>query len=125
MSITWLPLSHRKNITAPKIVMEEYTGQLYGGYYDVVKKLIVAVFNPDWGEQELVSILAHEYRHHVQNELGMYKQLNSFIRTDLEYEKQIKWYFNTFDWEMDALVYQNKYAKSETSDWWLRKLVKQ
>lgn len=121
MSFNWLPLSHRKNISTPKLIVEEYTGQLYGGYY--CNNKIIAVFNPDWGEKDFISTLAHEFRHHIQVQLGMYKGFGSYIRTDLEYEKQINWYFNTFPWEMDALEYQNKFAKCDVSDWWLRKLV--
>ena len=122
MSLTWLPLSHRKGITLPKIIFEEWAGQNYGGYYD---GRIVVVANPEW-EEEIPSILAHEYRHHLQVELNTYSlSVNpSYIRTDLEYEKQITWYFRTFTHEYDALLYQDKYARSETSHWWLKHLVK-
>lgn len=125
MSVTWLPLSHRKGIETPRVILEEYSNQNYGGYYLVGTKDIVVVANPDWID-DIPTTIAHEYRHYTQYVQGTYSLIKkpSYIRTDLEYEEQIAWYFRTFDHEYDALLYQDKYARSETSHWWLKHLVK-
>lgn len=120
----WLPLSDRKNITVPTVYVEEFDNQPYGGYYqfDLKHPYIVVVDNPDY---KIDSVLAHEFRHHIQAELGQHRNLmGSHLRWDLSYEEMIRVYFRTHPSEMDALLYEHKLAKSELNDWWLNHLVK-
>lgn len=116
MSITWLPISHRKNISQPNIRFEEPNGQSYGGYCDNLG--IVIVYNNDLKHE--ASIIAHEYRHWIQNELGMFRTVPIIVpNMSMKYDTMIRWYFNTSQREYDALRYQNKHAKSETSEYWM------
>ena len=122
MSITWLPLSSRKGISQVKIVYEEWKNQKYAGYYAVNSNRLVVVEHPEY-EEDIPNIIAHEFRHHIQVELRMFPTIGSYIRDDLEYAEQIKWYFNHFPSEMDALLWSNKVAPCENSIWWQKHLV--
>ena len=120
----WLPLSDRKNISIPNVYIEEYSEQPYGGYYqgDSTHPYIVVVDGPD---TRIESVLAHEFRHHIQAELNQcYSPHGSSFRTDLPYEDSIRLFFRTQQFEMDALLYEHRYAKTELNDWWLNHLVK-
>jgi len=116
----WLPISDRKNIDSVRVQVEPANGQNYGGWYCYVSKLISVV---DTGcEKDLASVLAHEYRHHIQWQLRSVPLVpvpprNSTFET---YELDIKWYFSNSPSEYDALLYQNKVAKSELSEYWLK-----
>jgi len=50
-----------------------------------------------------------------------------FVRCNfsLTYEDMIVDYFNRSPAEMDALLFEHKYAKSEINDWWLNHLINQ
>lgn len=123
--LTWIPLSQRKNISSIDVIIEPFDNQVYGGYYRPGSRKLVVVEKPPWAwDDDFAATIAHEYRHHIQYELSLFKRISSKIRTDLSYEKQIAWYFNTFPWEMDALLFEYKHAKSNTNDWWLNHLVK-
>ena len=118
--MNWLPQSHLKNISITKIIYEYPVGQLYGGYCDFSNRKIVVVYSDDILHE--ASTLAHEFRHWVQYEHNLGKFSGIRPRSDISYEEMIKWYFLSDKMELNALLYQNKYAKSDTSDWWLRKL---
>lgn len=121
MSITWLPLSHRKNISSVKIVYEEDNDQPYGGHYTPQTATIVVVVR-NYG-MKLESIIAHEFRHHTQRELrNVPWQLVQFDPT-VDYNNAIRKYFRSSWSELDALVYENKYAKCDYNEWWLKELV--
>jgi hypothetical protein len=124
MELNFLPLSHRKGISMPKVVFEPFNNQGYGGYY--LPNIVVVVEPPPWAfEDKTDAVLAHEFRHHTQYVTGscpsVYK--GSSLDFSLDYEQMVTKYFKTYPHEMDALLYEVKYAKSEISDWWLRKLV--
>lgn len=124
--INWLPLSDRKNMPSVRIEIEENYGQLYGGYYCPNTATIVAVhYAHDPLEKELATSLAHEYRHHIQHVIKNVPTVVLRVPTNIanNYEPSIRWYFRNSISELDALFYQNKYAKCDMSDWWLRKLV--
>ena len=120
--LSWIPLSHRKNITLPKVVFEENIDQPYGGYYIPGSNTLVAVQRDD---ERTESTLAHEFRHHIQYELNLYPNTFVACNFELSYENMIVEYFNSSKAEMDALLFEFKYAKSDINDWWLNHLLKQ
>lgn len=128
--LNWLPLSDRKNIDLPKVYWEEYSGQNYAGYYtasNVVKdNYIVVVYCHEWVSDYRYSLedtLAHEFRHHIQKTLGLFKRLNSTVSTNPNYEEGIKEFFTTYPFEMDALEYSLRLNKADMQDYWYRKLL--
>lgn len=122
MSINWLPLSHRKNISQVKISYERNIGQNYGGYYTPKYNKIVVV--EQLCDKEVSSIIAHEFRHHTQWELKIVPFIIVPINSEnLSYSKAIRKYFRSSISELDALIYQHKYAKTDCCDWWLKELV--
>ncbi len=125
MSIAWLPLSHRKAISTPKVVFEPYKDQNYSGMYMYVTQQILVVEDPRLTIQEVASVIAHEFKHHLQHVNGEYNfhETTSYIRTDLDYETHINWYFNTFKHEREALLYEYKYTRTDYNHWWLKHLV--
>jgi len=116
--ITWLPLSDRKNISQVDVQFEPMCGQNYSGYY-LLGKIVVVEHQC---EKRIAAILAHEYRHHTQRELRNVPIVNLApkISTYESYEEDIKWYFKSSISEFDALLYENKVAKSELSEYWLK-----
>lgn len=120
MSITWLPLSHRKNISQVKIVYEP-NHRNYSGYYTLGSKTLTIVEQEN--EKDIASVIAHEFRHHVQYETNVVKLKVISFDVHLPYDKAIRKYFRSSLSELDALIYQNKFAPSETSEWWLKELV--
>lgn len=118
----WLPLSERKGIDIPTVSIESNTGQPYGGLYYIEYNHVVAV---DYGNEKLLAAtLAHEFRHACQNQLNQKNcRLGSTIAVGLPYELQINWYFNKYEHEMDALLFEHKHARNEQNDWWLKHLV--
>jgi len=120
--LSWIPLSHRKNITLPKVVVEPDVGQPYGGYYLPGSNTLVAV---QQDKENLSSTFAHEYRHHIQYELNLYQNMAVELKFNLSYENMIVDFFNRSPAEMDALLFEHKYAKSEINDWWLNHLLNQ
>ena len=121
LSINWLPLSDRKNISTPKIHVEEFNNQNYGGYYWPGRATIVVV---DWPNPCLEAVLAHEYRHHIQFELNQLTcAKGSTLDSSGDYRRDIRKYFRTQRHEYDALCYEFKHAKCEQNNWWLNHLV--
>lgn len=122
MSINWLPLSHRKNISQVKVIIEDDIGQPYSGYYAIGTKTLVAVYR-NLGGGSLESTIAHEFRHHVQYETNNISLKVVSFNTNITYEKAIRQYFRSSLSELDALIYEHKYAKSDLNEWWLKELV--
>lgn len=128
--LNWLPLSDRKNIDLPKVYWEEYAGQNYAGYYvasDILKdNYIVVVYCSEWVSNykyHLEDILAHEFRHHIQKTLSLFKTLDSKVSTNPNYEEGIKEFFSSYSHEMDALQYSLSLNKADMQDYWYRKLL--
>lgn len=122
MSVNWLPLSHRKNISQVKVIVEDDVGQSYGGYYTPGSKILVAVYRSHGGGS-LEATIAHEYRHHIQYETNNISLKIVSFNTNTTYEKAIRQYYRSSLSELDALVYEYKYAKSDLNEWWLKELV--
>lgn len=118
--INWLPISDRKNIRTVRFQIEKALGQNYSVWYSFEQNLISLV-EVDC-EKRLASIIAHEYRHHVQREIRNVPIVNirPRVSTYESYEADIKWYFTSSPSEYDALLYENKVAKSDLSEYWLK-----
>lgn len=115
--LNWLPTHMFKGITYPTISFEPDINQSYGGYYTHGTGHIVVVEDED----TLISIIAHEFRHYLQDLNGI------SVATDFQivgtYEESIASYFRNIPTEFDALLFEYKYAKDACNEWWLRKLV--
>jgi len=117
--LTWIPLSLRKNVTLPKVVIEESIGQNYGGYYIRETKCIVAVES-----EAIATTIAHEYKHHLQYTGGTLQEPTDWNKlSDIGYNKAIRSYFRNNRSEMEALIFQEKYAPSIVGRFWLKGLV--
>lgn len=117
--LSWLPLSERKNITLPKVIFEDYCGQGYGGYQ--WENTLVVVLED---EENIPATIAHEYKHYLQytngiifppSRIGLFKKHS--------YNKAIRMYFRSQRHEMEALLFQERVAKSKVGAFWLKGLV--
>ena len=115
--INWLPNHLLKNIPDVKVIYEEDIGQSYGGYYEYGSNILTIVEGVN-----NASTIAHEFRHFLQDDKGLLKD-GSIWKVTGTYEESVHKYFWSYWWEMDALLFQYKYAKTEYTDWWLNKLV--
>ena len=117
--IRWLPLSLRKNIDTPRVIYEPYNDE-YGGYHVEGTKDLVVVED----EIQAHSTIAHEYCHYLQYIRGATgKDNNMQMFSKFSYNKAIRLYFRTMRWEMEALLFQDKYAPTDVTRFWLRALV--
>lgn len=117
--INWLPNHLLKDIPDIKVVYEEDNNQQYGGYYEMGSSILTIVES-----ETMQSTIAHEFCHFLQDAKGYeaeeYKQWKSMRGT---YNERIYEYFTSQLHEMDALLFEYKYAKDYLNDWWLNKLV--
>ena len=117
--LSWLPLSERKQITLPKVVFEEYNNQNYGGYQQ--GNTLVIVQN---SESNIPATIAHEYKHYQQEISGYKFPTNKLALFEkYSYNKAIRLYFRTQKHEMEALLFQERVAKSTVGTFWLKGLV--
>jgi len=119
--LNFIPLSYRKNVVMPKVILEPDVGQNYGGYYDTEEKNIVAVETTN-----IASTLAHEFRHFLQDYYGHTLAAIEISNSDVEYDNYnafIRRYFRSSWSEMDALRFENKIAPSKVNKFWLKGLV--
>ena len=115
--LNWLPTSVFKGITYPKVIFEEDEGQDYGGYYEHGSGILTIV-----SSDTDASTIAHELAHYIQdieNRVGP----GSCWEVQGTYEDSINQYFWSQPTEMEALLFEFKYANNWLNDWWLRKLV--
>ncbi len=123
-SFSWIPLSHRKNITLPKVIIEDYSNQEYGGVYYSSDQLIIALSQPNEDDEKyLAATLTHEFRHHIQYSLGIKHTKPTILNYSVPYEDMIKTYFRNSISEFDALLFEYKHARCSLNEWWLRELV--
>lgn len=116
--INWLPNRYLKSIPDVRVIYEENTNQEYGGYYTHGSNILTVV-----EDEYTASTIAHEFRHFLQETKGLLKPNPQQWKQVGTYEDSIHKYF-WGDWlEMDALLFQYKYANDEYTDWWLNKLV--
>jgi len=125
--LTWIPLSERKGIDPPRVIIEPYTGQKYSGYYNTGSRDLVVVDRENEGQVTLASIMAHEYRHYTQHLTGRFdlstgSDLSMFDQ--FEYNTAIRKYFRSQPFEMDALLFQARVACDKLTKFWLDGLVK-
>jgi hypothetical protein len=115
MSFTWLPLSDRKNITPPTLIIKDYNYEPYCGWYAPDTNTVGILYMDD---DQLKSTLAHEFRHCIQRQLGWWKDCKPN-----DPRISITEYFRTSVMEFDALLYEYKHAKNDTNHSWLKELV--
>jgi hypothetical protein len=103
-------------------VIYESENSNYSGYYSYGSQELVIT------EGELVaSTIAHELRHYMQYQV--YPDMpgsdwaTCYTEANYDYENAIQEYFLTQPTELDALIFEFKFAKTEINEWWLRKLV--
>lgn len=130
--LNFLPRSLRKGIDLPKkVIIEEYSTQNYGGYYDSETEHLVAVYRPDDNMGSLASTLAHEFKHYLQHKYPNKIRLKNsgYLFNNLlhkfpnSYNTRIRSYFRTIDSEYDALLFEVKYASNSLNEFWLKALV--
>lgn len=117
--LNFIPLSYRKNVTLPRVIIEPKLDQVYGGYY--VDGLIVAVEG-----EHIESTLAHEFRHHLQDYYGCKSVPVTISDEDSTYENYPRFIRNYFraSWsEMDALLFESKITPTPVNKYWLQGLV--
>lgn len=117
--LNFLPLSYRKNVTLPKVIIEPNIGQNYGGYY--LDNTIVAVET-----ETIAATLAHEFRHHLQHYYGYQTVIIEITDSDIKYDnynKFIRSYFRRSWSEMDALLFEYKLTPNWLNTLWLKKFV--
>lgn len=116
--LNWLPLSLRKNIVLPKVVWEEKNDQPYGGFYE---KGILTIVEDKYE----ASVIAHEFKHYLQDiTVGIpCVPFNMELFRGDTYNKAIRLFFRTRPWEMEALLFQHKYAPEEYTEFWLHELI--
>jgi hypothetical protein len=103
----------------PKVIIEPYIGQNYGGYYS--DNCIVAVETDN-----IAAALAHEFRHFLQDYYGHTLVAINIRDSDMEYynyNRFIRKYFHSSWSEMDALQFERKIAPSPLNKFWLEGLV--
>lgn len=125
--LTWIPLSERKGIDPPRVIIEPYTGQNYSGYYNTGSSTLVVVDREAEGQATIASIMAHEYRHYVQDVTGTFDLSAGSDVTMFDkycYNTAIRKYFREQPFEMDALLFQAKVACDKLTKFWLDGLVK-
>jgi len=117
--LNFIPLSYRKNVVLPKVIIEPDAGQPYCGYY--IAGVIVVV-----ADSYLASNLAHEYRHYLQDYYGCVRRAVAVNYEDTScenYNNFIRRYYRSSWSEMDALRFERKIAPSDLSKFWLEGLV--
>ncbi len=119
MSLTWIPLSLRKNIELPKIVYHNKNDQ-YGGYFiRGTKEIIVTEYEP-----QVPATIVHEYCHYLQDIKGILPNgSDTSMFQKYSYNKAIRLYFRTQWWEMEALLLEHRIHATEVSKFWLEALV--
>lgn len=121
---SWLPSSLLKAVELPSIFfmdMDEIE-VVCAGYYSPSEQLIA--INVDEDEKDIPATIAHEFMHHLQLLRGDdFSAVVSRINDDVSYEEAISQYFNNDPKEYEALLFESKIEKTETNDFWLKKLV--
>jgi hypothetical protein len=133
-----------KAVTPPLVVFTEEDGEsnvgafycipqhnehlIDGKYYPARHGIIVIDESCCSTNTELAASLAHEYRHHLQHYYGVkydHKDWGALYKR-WGYEVAIKRYFRQSRTEMDALIFQRRYAGgrvSEYTEYWCELLA--
>jgi hypothetical protein len=88
-----------------------------GRYINLERGIIIV--NPEWDDKETINSIAHEWRHHQQYLNGITFENHTGWKTTEDYKKNIITYFHSNKVEMDALLFSQKIASSDTSTEWL------
>ena len=120
----WLPNSLTKNISLPKIIMEELNNQCYAGKYVHAGNiyLVPSCFDENF---TMEATIAHEFCHFLQyinvNRMENIYSANNYYNT--EYNTFIRRYFTLNIREYEALLFENKICPNEENKWRLKKIV--
>lgn len=121
--ISWIPLSYRKNLPDVKIIYEDFSDDKhYSGYYVKGKTSIVVVPHP-YHTKDFIGTIAHEYLHFIQCFRGDIMKKSSVFNSKKSYNRNIRDYFHSQSFEMEALLFENKLAPTPTNNFWLYGLV--
>ncbi len=127
LELSWLPMSDRKTLPTPHVVMVDLPE--VGGFFsprgipqrDYVptngSRDIIAI-STHWNDSRIASTLAHEFRHMQQWYLpGLPKWPNSDGWMDFsDWDAAIKKFYRTRRYEMDALRYEYRLARDDTNE---------
>lgn len=119
--LTWLPNSLLKDIPEVKVEYEEETGQPYGGQYVYNSSILTVIYSDEIMSNE--TTIVHELCHFIQETKGRVDDNPIQWKVEGTYGDSINRFFWGSKNEMEALLWQNKYAKDQYSEWWFRKLV--
>lgn len=114
-----------KGLPLPKVYVGPLNPEYAGAYYFLTNEIIISE-NPYFPEEMYIrATLAHEIRHAQQRYFSLFKipLHGSKWEPGLGYENAIAKYFRTQDYELDALLYEYKYSKTDVNEWWLKELV--
>lgn len=103
LELSFIPLSLRKGLPTPDIVMvdDPTTHNGYGGYYDPVAQQIVVASGCD----DVETVLAHEWRHHWQLHAGWTGRQPPFD-ISADYWREVVRVFSFSPREHDALLFE-------------------
>lgn len=115
---TWVPLSLRKNIDLPSVTYKNLT-ECAGYYTSGTKDLIIST--NCWYPK---ATIAHEFKHYIDYTNGV--TLDGFgihLFKKYSYNKAIRLYFRARNYELAALLFEYKYARTPLNEFWLKALV--
>ena len=123
---SWLPNSLLKGVSLPTIEIVENLD--YSALYYSETGHIVVCYDPS--SAFFASSIVHELCHHIQHCNGRSADQRSYVTWDylygtlgLSYEDSIRFFYLMNPTEMEALLFENKYALNDISEYQLRKLV--
>lgn len=138
----WLPLSDRKTMPTPRVVYLDlawcggyYAGRTtthclddFGSWLDR-KDGDIIVLSTHWGDPR-PGVIAHEHRHLQQHYVKSLPQIGLCKGTNDDgtlgtWEREIRTFFRTQPWEMDALRYERRIAPDEVSESMVQAVQKQ
>ncbi len=128
LELNWLPLSDRKTLATPHVVMVDEPNA--GGFYSprgqscrdssvptLGERDIIAV-STHWDDSRIASTLAHEFRHLQQHYLPSLPRIRAapWLDWNVDWEKQLRLFYRGRPWEMDALRYERRHAKDDANE---------
>lgn len=127
LELAWLPLSDRKTLSTPRIVMleEPDVGGYYsargvryiGGTYPTHGERDTIVVSTHWGDGRIASTLAHEYRHMQQWYVPSLPKIRPAPWPDWsDWERAIRRFYHGRPWELDALRYERRHAPDQDNE---------
>lgn len=121
---SWLPNNALAGIELPTMVFTpvEDVDLECSGFYNPTERLIV-VCEGDEYQDTTAAIIAHEFRHHMQNMCGETDPFPPRFNPCVPYGQAIAEFYSNSKSEYEALLFEHKFARNWCNDWQLRKLV--